>query len=77
MKNSAYKQSGHKYLGKNFGRGGRSDSKITKAMKGVASPDLLAEVAREDARRRAVSAQGNSSCSDRGVARDPRRFLQN
>ena len=47
-----YKQSGHKYLGRNTGRGGREDSKLRKALKGVASFDLLDEVAREDAKKR-------------------------
>lgn len=48
----AYKQSGHKYLGRNVGRGCRQYSKIVKALKGMASFTLLDEVAREDARRR-------------------------
>lgn len=48
----AYKQSGHKYLGRNVGRGCRQYSKIVKALKGMASFALLDEVAREDARRR-------------------------
>jgi len=50
--NEAYKQSGHKYLGRNVGRGGRQYSKIVKAMRGLATFGLLDEVAREDARRR-------------------------
>lgn len=48
----AYKQSGHKYLGRNVGRGCRQYSKIVKALKGMATFGLLDEVAREDARRR-------------------------
>ena len=50
--NEAYKQSGHKYLGRNVGRGCRQYSKIVKALKGMATFGLLDEVAREDARRR-------------------------
>jgi hypothetical protein len=51
---NAYKRShgGHDYFGKNEGRGGRKDNKIRSALKGVASFDLLNEVAAEDARRR-------------------------
>lgn len=48
----AYKQSGHKYLGRNVGRGCRQYSKIVKALRGMASFALMDEVAREDARRR-------------------------
>jgi hypothetical protein len=48
----AYRQSGHKYLGRNVGRGGRQYSKIVKALKGMATFQLLDAVAREDARRR-------------------------
>lgn len=48
----AYKQSGHKYLGRNVGRGCRQYSKIVRAMRGMASHGLLEIVAREDARRR-------------------------
>lgn len=48
----AYKQTGHKYHGRNVGRGCRESSKIEKALKGVASFDLLDKIAREDARRR-------------------------
>lgn len=48
----AYKQTGHKYLGRNVGRGCRQYSKIVKALKGMATFDLLDAVAREDARRR-------------------------
>jgi hypothetical protein len=48
----AYRQSGHKYLGRNVGRGGRQYSKIVKALRGMATFRLLDEVAREDARRR-------------------------
>jgi hypothetical protein len=43
---------GHKYLGRNIGRGCRQYSKIVKALKGMATFDLLDAVAREDARRR-------------------------
>jgi hypothetical protein len=48
----AYKQTGHKYLGRNVGRGCRQYSKIVRAMRGMATFGLLDEVAREDARRR-------------------------
>lgn len=48
----AYKQSGHRYLGRNVGRGCRQYSKMVKALRGMASFALLDEVAREDARRR-------------------------
>jgi len=51
-KEAAYKSKGHKYMGLNYGRGGRSDSKITKALNGMASYDLLDAVAKEDAQRR-------------------------
>jgi hypothetical protein len=50
--NEAYRQSGHKYLGRNVGRGGRQYSKIVKALKGMATHALIDAVAREDARRR-------------------------
>jgi len=50
--NEAYKQSGHKYRGRNVGRGGRAQSKITKALRNIASYDLIDDVLREDARRR-------------------------
>ena len=50
--NEAYKQSGHKYRGRNVGRGGRQQSKITKALRNIASFDLIDEVLREDRRRR-------------------------
>lgn len=52
---SAYKQGkhrGHDYQGDWEGRASRKDSKINRALKGVASFELLNEVAREDARRR-------------------------
>ena len=42
----------HVYRGKNVGRGGRQRSKVMKALRGIASYDLIDEVAREDARRR-------------------------
>ncbi len=74
---AAYKMSGHKYLGRNNGRGGRSLSKIVKALKGVASYDLLDAVARDDAFRRMALVQGNSSAVPKGVARDSSHFLQN
>jgi hypothetical protein len=48
----AYRMSGHKYLGRNIGRGCRQYSKIVKALRGLATFGLLDEVAREDARRR-------------------------
>ena len=48
----AYKQTGHKYRGRNVGRGGRSQSKITKALRNIASYDLIDDVLREDERRR-------------------------
>ncbi len=50
-KEAAYKARGHKYLGDFYGRGGRKDSKIHKAMKGVASFSILDEVAKEDRQR--------------------------
>lgn len=57
-KEAAYKSRGHKYYGDNYGRAGRKDSKIMKAMKGVASFDLLDAIAREDARRRSQTQKG-------------------
>jgi len=54
--NEAYKQTGHKYHGRNVGRGCRQVSKVVRAVNGMASYDLLDEVAREDARRREVVA---------------------
>lgn len=48
----AYRATGHKYLGRNIGRGCRQYSKIVKALKGMATFGLLDEVARDDARRR-------------------------
>jgi hypothetical protein len=48
----AYRQSGHKYLGRNVGRGGRQYSKIVKALRGMATHALIDAVLREDARRR-------------------------
>jgi hypothetical protein len=48
----------HDYQGRNIGRGARRASKMVKALNGVASFDLLDEVAREDAlRRRAANLQ--------------------
>ena len=55
--NEAYKQSGHKYRGRNVGRGGRSQSKITKALRNIASFDLIDDVLREDRRRREAREQ--------------------
>jgi hypothetical protein len=55
--NEAYRQSGHKYLGRNVGRGGRQYSKIVKALKGMATHALIDAVLREDARRRRVRAE--------------------
>ena len=42
----------HVYRGRNVGRGGRQRSKVMKALRGIASYDLLEAVMREDARRR-------------------------
>jgi hypothetical protein len=53
----AYRMSGHKYLGRNIGRGCRQYSKIVKALKGMATHALLEAVAREDARRRRAREQ--------------------
>jgi hypothetical protein len=50
--NEAYRMTGHKYQGRNVGRGCRQLSKIFKALKGMATYALLDEVARDDARRR-------------------------
>ena len=50
--NEAYRQTGHKYLGKNVGRGHRQRSKVLKALKNIASLALIEEVMREDARKR-------------------------
>jgi hypothetical protein len=55
--NEAYRQSGHKYLGRNVGRGGRQYSKIVKALKGMATHAFIDAVLREDARRRRVRAE--------------------
>jgi hypothetical protein len=55
--NEAYRQSGHKYLGRNVGRGGRQYSKIVKALKGMASHAFIDAVLREDARRRRARAE--------------------
>jgi hypothetical protein len=43
---------GHHYHGRNIGRGCRRQSKMVKALKGVATTELLDEIAREDAMRR-------------------------
>ena len=48
----AYRQTGHKYLGRNVGRGGRQQSKVVRAIKRLASLTLMDLVAEEDARRR-------------------------
>lgn len=48
----AYRQTGHKYLGRNVGRGGRQQSKVVRAIKRLASLALMDLVAEEDARRR-------------------------
>jgi hypothetical protein len=53
----AYRQTGHKYLGRNIGRGCRQYSKIVKALKGMATHAFMEAVAREDARRRRVREQ--------------------
>ena len=59
--NEAYRQTGHKYRGRNVGRGGRQQSKITKALRNIASFDLIDDVLREDARRRReINAGGNA-----------------
>ena len=50
--NEAYRQTGHKYLGKNVGRGGRQRSKVLKCLKNIASLGLIDQVMREDDRRR-------------------------
>ena len=42
----------HVYRGKNVGRGGRQRSKVMKALRGIASYDLIEAVMREDARSR-------------------------
>jgi hypothetical protein len=62
--NAAYKaqHGGHHYHGRNIGRGCRRQSKMVKALNGVASTDLLDAVAREDAmRRRELEARQRSS----------------
>ena len=48
----AYRQTGHKYLGRNIGRGCRQYSKIVKALKGMATHAFIEAVLRDDARRR-------------------------
>ena len=55
--NEAYRQTGHKYLGRNMGRGGRQRSKVMKAVRGIASYELIDAVMREDARRRRAREQ--------------------
>jgi hypothetical protein len=54
----AYRQTGHKYLGRNIGRGCRQYSKIVKALRGMATHAFMEAVAREDARRRRAREQG-------------------
>jgi hypothetical protein len=61
MKEAAYKRTGHKYLGRNVGRGCRQYSKIVKALKGMATHALMEAVAREDARRRRAREQGQGA----------------
>lgn len=58
--NEAYRQTGHKYRGRNVGRGGRQQSKITKALRNIASFDLIDDVLREDARRRREAGDGGN-----------------
>jgi len=53
----AYRQTGHKYLGRNIGRGCRQYSKIVKALKGMATHAFIEAVLRDDARRRRGRAQ--------------------
>jgi len=55
--NEAYRKTGHKYLGRNMGRGGRQRSKVMKSVRGIASYELIDAVLREDARRRRAWAQ--------------------
>jgi hypothetical protein len=52
MNGAAYSahHGGHDWSGA-IGRGNRKQSKVVRSLKGVASYDLLDEVAREDARR--------------------------
>jgi hypothetical protein len=47
----------HVYRGKNVGRGGRQRSKVMKALRGVASYDLIDEVLQADERRRSAREQ--------------------
>lgn len=66
---SAYKHGthrGHDYQGTWEGRASRKDSKINKALKGVASFDLLNEVAREDAEKRRARERMNGMNNHRG-----------
>jgi hypothetical protein len=42
----------HVHRGRNVGRGARQRSKVMKALRGIASYDLIEAVMREDARRR-------------------------
>lgn len=62
---NAYKRShgGHDYFGRTEGRGGRKDNKLKAALKGVASYDLLNEVAAEDERRKRQQARTTSCTS--------------
>ena len=56
--NEAYRKTGHKYLGRNMGRGGRQRSKVMKSVRGIARYELLDDVMREDSRRRRAREQG-------------------
>jgi hypothetical protein len=51
----------HVYRGKNVGRGGRQRSKVMKALRGIASYEVIEAVAREDARRRRAREQGQGA----------------
>jgi hypothetical protein len=61
MKEAAYKRTGHKYLGRNVGRGCRQYSKIVKALRGMATHAFMEAVLREDARRRIAREQGRGA----------------
>ena len=62
---NAYKRSheGHDYFGRSEGRGGRQANKIRSALRGVASFDLLNEVADEDNKRRRQQERKNQTSS--------------
>lgn len=70
-KEAAYKSRGHEYGGDNYGRGGRKDSKIMRAMQGVASFDVLDAVARDDARRRAQAYKQSRPTSQESTRINP------